>query len=156
MRQSTIPLKISHPNVFELPNVGLKSHEPVPFFQSRITPPPQSGIDTYPHLSTPSSNVANVIPPIQLILQRSILVVTNPTPPLASIMFIINCTPPYLKIRLLPVFSCSFIWDYLYFVCNVLSQHNVKPRCQTLHNIRENSGSASTKRGIYSRKAARK
>ena len=52
------------------PFIGLKSHKPVPFFQSLRYPPSPRRIDTYQHFSRfiyhpPSSEMVYVIPPIQ-------------------------------------------------------------------------------------------
>ena len=100
-----------------IPDVGLKSHYPAPcvffFKKSCVWPPPPllSHIHTYPPFSiSPSffrSGLSNQC------TKPKIFVVTNPTPPLASIMFIINCSPPYPYLYFWPPLT-SYIHLFLH------------------------------------------
>ena len=133
MRQSTIISLVFFLEIYSIPfwicipNICLKSHNPAPyvfFFKVVFTPPPPPYSHTYipiflyilpglllPKWPTLSLLSSQYTPPI------SIFVVTNPTPLLASIMFI---TVHHLiraftfDLRLHPILICSFFWDYLY------------------------------------------
>ena len=107
MRQSTIVSLVlflediqSHFFRICIPNVGLKLHNPTPFFSFN---PPLSHITSYHHFSRfiyhpPSTGVAYVILPIPPIHSTVYIGRDLPHPPipnLDSVMFIINCIPPY-------------------------------------------------------------
>ena len=91
-----------------------------PLVSKSCYPPPPPPLVTcmymyiHTHLSLyhhPSFKVAYVNPTIQ----PSILVVTNPIPLPAPIMFIINCTPPYPYLYLWPLLT-SYIHLFVHFI----------------------------------------
>ena len=87
------------------------------FFHNRVYPPPLlSHILTYPPFSISPlfSEVAYVTLLSNRYTQPSIFVVTNPTPPLASIIFIINCTPPYPYLYLWPPLTTLLYMCFLH------------------------------------------
>ena len=131
---------------------------PMFFFRSRVQPHP---LVTYihTHLSVyhpPPSEVAYVIPPIQPIYTRpSTFVVTNPTPLLASIMFIINCTPPYPYLYLWPPLTPYiqlFLHLRLFLSALMWSETKMNRLCIIFERIRRVSQQSE---GSYSRKASR-
>ena len=157
---------ISHPIFLWIciPNVGLKSHNPAPyvfFSKSRLTPPPLppvSHLHTYPLFSiSPSffrSGLRNPSYPTIRYNTPNRVYLSWLTPPLTSIMFIINCTctPPYPYLYLLPPLTPYihlFLHLRLFSICL-----NVKWNQDewTLHNLREVPQQSG---GSYSRKAIR-
>ena len=103
-------------------NVGLKSHNPVPcvFVHSRIQPPPRAKLHTCKH--TQISQRCIYYPPLWVVnpsnpnntpnpIYWSWL--TQPTPCSKNIQSTVHILTRTFSLRLHPVFSCSFIRDYI-------------------------------------------
>ena len=130
------------------------------FVLSRVnTPPPQNHIHTYIptfpkiHISPSFFRRGPGNPSYSTNTPNPVLV--PPTP-----CFTVYCTPTFLLTRIFiirphlhPVFSCSFIWDYFYFLqCTVSTWSETKTNrlCTIFERIR---GVPQQSGGSYSRKA---